>query len=175
MRKLNGKLLDLYWNFVPPIQPGPTMISSLEEGTQTPVALEQASSEQAPHKQAPLEKVPPKGPFPGKAAPDKGLPEPASGAAAVVAEGYGAGDGAAPPTPADQHKVFICLALGRPRGWRLHHAEFTGQGNEPLQITDENIFRQVRTEMGKFLKSRGYLRFVFPLCLSKVEYYEVWS
>ena len=63
--------------------------------------------------------------------------------------------------------------MGRPGRWKLRHTEFTGRANEPLHVTDEAIFTQVRTEMGKFQKSRGYLRFVFRLRLSEAKYYEV--
>ena len=195
IRKLSSRLLDLYWTFVPPTHPGPTTLANPEDGRQVLDAPEHrppepAASEPEPAGNAPATaqqeaEIPP-GNDPGAAmqgladkenataAPATVGNEAAAPAASTPNAGANHGGGTGPPPPQnDPHKVFICLPLGRPGKWRLRHAEFTGQANKPSEVTDEVLFNRVRTEIGKYQKSRGPLRFLFPVRVSKVEYYEV--
>ena len=165
VRKLKSRLLDLYWTFVPPSHPSPTAIASPEEGSQTLDLTRQASAENTFSTSTSTANEP-------DFVAVSHAPALAAAAAAIAAANRG--DSTGPPQPpTNPHRVFICVPMGRPGRWRLRHAEFTGRANEPLHVTDEAIFTQVRTEMGKFQKSRGYLRFVFPLRLSEAKYYEV--
>jgi hypothetical protein len=148
---------------VPPSQPGPTVIASLEEGLQILDSTEQAPPEKA---------------FSTSTANEPGFVSHATVLAAATAIAVvNRGDSTVPPQPPDAlndpHRAFICVSIGRPGRWRLRHAMFVGRANEPSHVTDEDIFTRVRAEMGKFQKSRGYHRFMFPLRLSEASYYEI--
>ena len=187
--------MDLYWTFVPPVHPGPTTLASPEDGRQVLDAPEHrppepAASESEPAGNAPTTAqqgaeihagndtgavvqalaVKEKAPAALESAENEAA-APAAGSPNVGANGGGGTGSQAPQN--NPHKVFICLPLGRPGKWRLRHAEFTGQANEPSEVTDVTLFNRVRTEIGKHQKSRGPRRFLFPLRVSKVEYYEV--
>lgn len=73
----------------------------------------------------------------------------------------------------NEHKVFICLPMGRPGEWRLRHAKFTGNAGQPSNVTDRDMFKSVRAEISRYQASRGLARLLFPLRVGKVEYYEV--
>jgi len=106
----------------------------------------------------------------GGSADGAATPQPAAVQNAAANASNGAGGSASP----DNHKVFICLALGRRRHWRLRYAEFTGQNNKPEKVVDAVLFDRVQAEVGKFMKERPWpYRFLFPLTISSVEFYEV--
>jgi len=144
IHKLTSRLQDLYWTFAPPHRSGPTKAVNCQEG---------GKNLEAPGRVAAAQEVPNVGVNPDGTAK---LPIPSK-----------------KHQQNGQHDVFICLALGRPGGWKLRHAKFTGRAGEPSKVTDEAMFKQVRAEIGKHQVSRGLIRFLFPLRLSKAEYYEV--
>lgn len=70
-------------------------------------------------------------------------------------------------------EFFICIPLGRPLKWKLHHARFRDDPSNPSDGIDRRFFEAVLEETDRYLGSRGLLRFLFPLRISKVEYWEV--
>ena len=181
IRKLINRLLGLYWTFAPPTHPGPTRAVSPEEGGQNLDAhshsLENVAKEPEAARHTPAT-VKQDSEVHARSNSDAGH-GPTASAQDVPNVGVNLDGAGQPPVPPqnnqqnDQHVVFICLPLGRPGGWRLRHAKFTGRAGEPWKVTDETMFNQVRAEIGRYQVSRGPLRFLFPLRVSKAEYYEV--
>jgi hypothetical protein len=76
----------------------------------------------------------------------------------------------------DPNAAFICMPVQRHDGWELRHAGFESrtEGEEhPPNVTDREMFNEVNAEVRRHLKSRGISRFLVPIRLRKVDYYEV--
>jgi len=74
-----------------------------------------------------------------------------------------------------QHNLqmnFICMPLGRLHAWRLCHVALPVNEAGTLVATDQDLFKTLLASIYKHLRSRGLLRFLFPLRISRVEYWE---
>jgi hypothetical protein len=69
---------------------------------------------------------------------------------------------------------YICMLIGRSESWRLCHASFrVNKHGKMSDSTEKELFKALLSRLKRELYARGMQRFLFPVKLSKVEYWEV--
>jgi hypothetical protein len=74
---------------------------------------------------------------------------------------------------------FICMAIGRATEWQLCHVKFPVNGQSIHHDgrrnaeTDAGVFRRILETFRRELSKKWFRQIVFPVKLSRVEYWEV--